>query len=194
MNQLPYLISGLKLMYNEIQREFWIGFSANFLATLLAALLLYILIERRVKDFQTQNEKIKLLRNLLTELITNYVISERIIENEPKSLITDSFPIARFKFTHLNNFLYARPIEDEKKFYLTLSSLATNMEMANSLMDTIFLSSDGKAIIENKKTVIEMAPRLSTQINNLLVELGNLNKKIKFSEEIEKPSKEDLEQ
>lgn len=192
MDQLTYFITGLRLAYNEMQRELWIGFSANFLATLSAAFLLYILIEQRIRNRQAHDEKIKLLRNLVNELLTNYIISQRIIENGPVSLTTDKFPVARFKFTHINNFLYGRPLEGKNKFYLDLSALTANMELINSLIDLVFLSKDENAIVENKKAAIRSAPKLLTQINNLLVELNKINKKIKFSDEIEKPSKEEF--
>lgn len=186
---LPF--TGLKMMYVGIQRDFWIGFSANFLGTLLAALLLYLFLERRVTSLQMHNEKIKLFKNLVAELITNYIIAERIITNLPISSTTDKFPVARFKFTHINNFLYARPIEKSGKFYLSLNSLMANMEMTNSLIDLVFLSKDAKAILENKKGVNESAPKLLAHINNLLIELDELNKKFKFVDEIEKPNKKD---
>lgn len=192
MDELPYFITGLRLAYNDIQREFWVGFFSNFLATLLAALLLYIFIEQRIRNQQAQDEKIKLLRNLVNELITNYIISQRIIENSPISLTTDKFPVARFKFTHINNLLYGRPLEGKNKFYLDLSAIAANMELTNSLIDLVFLSKDKNAIVENKKAAIRSAPKLLTQINNLLLELSEINKQIKFSDEVKRPDKNDF--
>lgn len=192
MDQLPYFLTGLRLAYNDIQREFWVGFFANFLATLLAAFLLYIFIEQRIKNRQAHDEKIKLLRNLVNELITNYIISQRIIENGPISLTTDKFPVARFKFIHINNFLYGRPLEGKNKFYLNLSAITANMELTNSLIDLVFLSKDANAIVENKKAAIKSAPKLLAQINNLLLELSKINKRIKFTDEVKSPNKNDF--
>src|SRR3989344_2389460 len=157
---------------------------ANLAGTILGGAILFFLFEKRVADLQEKSNTKKLLNNLLSEVMYDYIVAERILSNAETSLTTSKFPVAKFRTQGLLDFISGYPIpDDENRFYLTLKGLIGNMEAVNYLIDQVFRSQDARAVIENKKEIINKATGILAQINQVLSLMAAYNKLYNFQKE-----------
>jgi hypothetical protein len=146
--------------------------AANFLGTLGGGILLFFFFENRLRKFEKDRVRAKLFKNIYSELVSNLIIAERIIA---APIDTNAFPIARFKTKRLEDFLYARPVEDKNDFYNKMQAAIINMESDNSLLDLVFTGGNPNDISTNKREIKGTAPSLKKQIEELIVTLTEMD-------------------
>lgn len=166
-----------------LKSDFSIQMFANAIGTVIGGFTLFFILEKRLHEIDKQSQIKRLFRNLYGELITDLVIVQRIIENKYQTLTTDVFNVARLKTRSISDFIYQRPVEDRNDFYNRLTSTVTNFEMINNLVELVFTSTTPKAVIGNKKTIISKTPKLVSDINKLLLDIAEYDKKYDFNQE-----------
>lgn len=159
--------------------NFIIQFWSNILATVIGGIFLFYFLENKVRRYLDIEEKKRLLKNLYTDTVKNYIIVERIIDSSDQTSNTQ-FPIARLKVDSADKFLYQRGIPAPIDFYNKLSGTIANMESINNLISLIFVVQTAQAILENKKNTIEAAKNIQPAINELLRDLDSFNNTYNF--------------
>lgn len=165
--------------FGTCSSDFWTQFVSNLLATVFGTLIIYFLVEQRLKDFETRKTTKGLIVNLYQEVIKDYVVAERIAALSPIMLTSSQFPVAKFDTTASSSFIALRPVTGEEKFYLKLRAVVTNMESTNRLIDMIF-TGRSPTILANKKAAHSSATKIKTDLDNILSKIASLNKGNKY--------------
>jgi len=157
--------------------DFLIQLLSNFFATIFAGLLLYWVLEKRVKDTIKEDKINRLLKNLAGDLLYNYVRAEKSLEKKVEYLNQDRFTLAKYHTEELLAFYYQKPLSETKKFpYTKLRGIIAKLEDNNALAELIFKSSDSTAIKENKVEYFENAEKAKATIVEFLKEIERFYK------------------
>lgn len=152
-------------------------FFPNLLATIVAGLLLYVFVEKRVRNNLKKNELRRLLKNLAGDLSYNFVSAEKVLEKKEEYLLQERFTLSRYRIEGLLIFYYQKPISEEKKFpYIKLLSLIKKFEENNRLAKSVFTLSTAEAQQANKSDYLKNAEKLKIEIVNFLNEIEKFYK------------------
>lgn len=166
-------------LLNPFAGDFLTQFLANLLATIIGGVVIYFLLEYRLRKIESERVVSSLIKNLYLEVIKDFVIAERIGNSAPTALSKDVFPIAKFKTDAISNFIASRPFPGEEEFYSKLSGVATNMESTNSLIDLVFMGPKS-SIHANKASAISSASSIKGALDEVLRKIVSLNKGDKY--------------
>lgn len=153
-------------------KDFFIQLFSNFFATILAGLLLYWFLDKRIRDSIQKAEINRLLKNLAGDLAYNYVRAQKSLSKKDEYLNNDRFTLSQYHTGELRAFYYQKPFSENAQFpYAKLLGIITKLEDNNGLAELVFKIPGAKAIRENKVQYFENAEKIMVTITAFLSEI-----------------------
>lgn len=138
--------------------QFWNATNTNLIANIVGGLLsgfiLWVFLERRIRDSASWENKIRVFKNLNGDLNYNLELAASLINSEAEYFSKNEITFDNYRTQGIEDFIYQRPFDFDDKFYKNLRKLLGCIQVDNRFLEQI---RNGPYIELNKKKVFKNA-------------------------------------
>lgn len=128
---LIYIKNITNFLWNLLNENFISSLVGGFLSTFF----FWIVFQRKIESLFTFNEKKRLSKRFMEEMIYNFIVANNIIKKESEYLNGDTFTFLEYEVNDIDTFVKLAPLDLSKKFYLRARVMNSALKKDNKLIN-----------------------------------------------------------